>query len=177
MLSYSMILIFGRLQETTTYLTSGERLATPRWSSFCNSCAGVWIGRSASFERSISRDCDIDISAGFRLVQGAESWTICSELTKHTFHCFEPLCENTPQARQQVASSKKSNHLVPLSLIIIITFPYDLTIHIETGHRRVVRSNGRSIDETLTIMEEVDEGLKVGNPVGTNAHPIVRTPC
>lgn len=82
-----------------------------------------------------------------------------------------------PKQGSKVASSKKSNHLVPLSLIIIITFPYDLTIHIETGHLRVVRSNGRSIDETLTIMEEVDEGLKVGNPVGTNAHPIVRTPC
>ena len=113
MLSYSMILIFVRLQETTTYLTSGERLATPRWSSFCNSCAGVWIGRSASFERPISRDCDIDISAGFRLVQGAESWTICSELTKHTFHCFEPLCENTPQARQQGRELKKISSPCP----------------------------------------------------------------
>ena len=175
MLYYSMILIFVRLQETTTYLTSGERLATPRWSNFCNSCAGVWIGRSASFERPLSRDCDIDISAGFRLVQGAESWTICSELTKHTFALLRASLRK--YAPSKVASSKKSNHLVPLSLIIIITFPYDLTIHIETGHLRVIRSNGRSIDETLTIMEEVNEGPKVGNPAGANAHPIVRTPC
>ena len=70
------------------YLTSGERLATPRWSNFCNSCAGVWIGRSASFERPLSRDYDIHISAGFRLVQGAESWTIfAANSRKHTPFC------------------------------------------------------------------------------------------
>ena len=33
------------------------------------------------------------------------------------------------------------------------------------------------LDETLTIVEEVNGGLKVGNPVGTNAHPFFRTPC